>query len=81
MGQTLNFNHCVISSAGNYYGFADIRPNSALSAKDIAFNHLGGVRAMIDSMMSDPAYEEDAHLRSMLQMIGLNVDIVMATLP
>lgn len=70
---------CNINQAtekGNYE-FAVIKANNRLAAIDASYAHLTGVVAIASSIISDPEYEEDSHLLSLVQAIILNTNIVL----
>ena len=64
---------CVINQApekGNYE-FGSIHPHSQLSAIDANHAHLTGIVAMASSIISDPEYQQDSHLLSLVQALSL----------
>lgn len=70
---------CIINQEpdkGNYE-FASIRPHNQLSAIDANYAHLTGIAAMANSIISDPNYEDDSHLLSLVQAISLNAGIAL----
>lgn len=74
-----NFNGnatCIINNnPARSYSFGEVRPNNALDAEDMIHAHLTGVNAMLTSVISDPEYEADRHLLSILYAAQLNVSI------
>ena len=70
---------CVINQAPERgsYEFASIKPHNRLSAIDANYAHLTGITAMASSIISDPEYEDDKHLLSLVQAISLNASIAL----
>lgn len=70
---------CVINQApekGNY-DYGTVKPHNRLSAIDANYAHLTGITAMASSIISDPEYENDKHLLSLVQAISLNASIAL----